>query len=129
VYFVDPTKIYQNPISAIEIESQTMVMWCEIEGKPVPDVTWKKDKVTLVNGGRITTNNPSVVGRANSTLTITNLVRSDEGTYTCTVNNTVNTVVSSPGTGHLTVNCKYIVVYCLFKMLVSYLLSYNIYMK
>ena len=80
-------------------------MWCELEGKPLATVKWKKDGQELTNGGKVTITNPSAVGRANSTLTITGLVRGDEGMYTCTVTNAVNTARSS--SGYLTVNCKY----------------------
>jgi len=81
-------------------------MWCEIEGKPITTVTWKREGVAVLDGGRISINNPSIMGRAKFTLTISNLVRGDEGSYTCTATNTEGTVVSPSSSGHLTVNCK-----------------------
>ena len=81
------------------------MLWCEVDGKPLSNVTWKKDGTFLSSGGRITITNPSVVGRANSTLTINNLKKTDQGLYTCTVKNILGTVASPSTSGRLTV-CK-----------------------
>ncbi|KAK3749889.1 hypothetical protein QZH41_008268, partial [Actinostola sp. cb2023] len=102
-----PPVIFVNPLNDTKNEGETATMWCEIEGKPLSNVTWKHGNIAISNGGRISINNPSIVGRANSTLTISNLVRSDEGSYTCTATNADDTVVSPSSSGRLTVNCKY----------------------
>ncbi|XP_031560223.1 peroxidasin homolog, partial [Actinia tenebrosa] len=89
--------IFQNPLNLTKREGDSMVMSCGVDGNPVPEVTWKKDVVTLVHGDRINITKPSSVGRVYSTLTISNLVVGDKGTYKCMVNNTLNAVVSIPG--------------------------------
>lgn len=78
-----------------------------MEGKPLGNVTWRKDGQVVSNDTRVNISNPREVGRANSTLTITNLTRGDEGRYTCTVNNSVGAATSGNSSGYLTVNCKY----------------------
>ena len=99
--------IFAGPRNETKIEGQNVTLWCEMEGKPLASVTWQKDGQALSDGGKIRINNPSVVGRANSTLTITGLTRGDEGLYTCTLSNALETVTSDSSLGHLTVNCKY----------------------
>ena len=78
-----------------------------MDGNPSANVTWKKDGQVLSNGSRRTISNPNVVGRANSTLTITGLTRDDEGLYTCTVSNSLGTVTSGNSSGYLSVIRKY----------------------
>ena len=98
--------IFVDPRNETKSEGQSVTLWCEVEGKPLADVTWKKDGQALSNAGRITISNPNAVERANSTLTVTNLTRADEGLYTCTVSNDGGTATSGSSVGHLTVNCK-----------------------
>jgi hypothetical protein len=81
-------------------------MWCIAQSVPNDGITWHKDGVSLVNSERVIPNTQELVGMVNATLTIIKLDRSDEGTYTCTVNKTGKLEVSLPRTGYLTVNCK-----------------------
>ena len=106
-FFQDLDVISADLRNETKIEGQNVTLWCDMEGKPLASVTWKKGGRVLSNADRITIINPTAVGRANSTLTITGVERGDEGLYTCTVNNSVGTVSSRSSSGYLTVNCKY----------------------
>ena len=83
-----------------------------MEGKPLPNVTWENKRQALLNDSRVHISHSTVVGRANSTLTITNLTRSYEGWYNCTASNVVGAAKSLPSSGYLTVNCKYFTPRC-----------------
>ena len=63
---------------------------------------WTKDGVDISENQRISV---SDFKGNTSNLTITNIVRGDEGQYRCVANNSVNTATSAPG--KLTVNCEY----------------------
>ena len=75
---------------------------CTVYGNPTPDVKWTKDGHDILENQRI---NVSDFKGNTSSLTITNVVRGDEGRYRCLANNSVNITTSAPG--KLIVNCEY----------------------
>ena len=111
LFSVSP-KILVYPLNDTRSEKQTANLRCDFYGYPLPSVTWKRDGKDLParDGISVSYNLRLRLSerQVSSVLNITNLVRSDQGLYTCIVNNTVGTVVSPSRTGYLTVNCKLI---------------------
>ncbi|KAJ7386428.1 hypothetical protein OS493_008553 [Desmophyllum pertusum] len=96
VYF--QPEFTSNPQNKTIKEGEIVILSCTVVGVPAPDVIWTKDGQTLPVDQRL-----NVSSRENtSTLTITNVVRGDQGLYRCVANNSVNTSTSYPGM--LTVN-------------------------
>ena len=90
-------------------ESGVVSFTCIARGAPAPSITWSE-----TSGGRIGIVSPPAVtdgdgfSIVNSTLTISNLTRSDAGDYTCTASNTVMGVgVMETLTFTLSVNCMF----------------------
>jgi hypothetical protein len=72
-----------------------------VSGNPTPTVQWYKDGQLLnISADPRLTKDPG-----SNSLTITNLIRSDEGGYVCNATNNISSVISQ--TGVLEVNCKY----------------------
>ena len=66
---------------ALSSSTVTLLAFTDIEGNPVPNVTWTGPNNTVITpGGRF---NTSVDGE----ITITNVTNEDNGTYTCVVSN------------------------------------------
>ena len=59
----------------------TLIAFTDIEGNPVPNVTWTGPDNTLITPGDHF--NTSIDGQ----ITITNVTNEDNGTYTCIVSN------------------------------------------
>ena len=59
----------------------TLIAFTDIEGNPVPNVTWTDPDNTLITPGDHF--NTSIDGQ----ITITNVTNEDNGTYTCIVSN------------------------------------------
>ena len=89
-------------MTVIEEQNVNLTLDCTVYGNPTPDVKWTKDGHDLSENQRI---NVSDFKGNTSSLTITNIVRGDEGRYRCMANNSVNTIISAPG--KLIVNCEY----------------------
>jgi len=67
-----------------KMEGESVTMSCEIDGEPVPKVSWKrkdKDLQKMESDNRITYS--SHKGIANASMTISNLVAEDYGDYAC----------------------------------------------
>ena len=111
LFSVSP-QILHYPFNDTRSEKQSAKLTCDFHGYPLPSVTWMRDGKDLASSNRISISDNErlrfSVRQVSSVLTITNLVRGDQGLYTCTVNNTIRTVVSPSRTGFLTVNCKLI---------------------
>ena len=105
--FSDSADILSSPSSTTTNESATVVLSCEVEGKPKPIVTWFKDGVAVnTSDSRISATHLGSDGRSESNLTIVNAHRSDSGSYHCRASNGIGAIAnSSPAI--LTVNCKY----------------------
>jgi len=104
---LDPSKILVNPSPDTKIEKEDVTLSCEYEGKPKPTVEWFVNDTTKLNPSdpRIQITNTGDVKGVNSSLTIYNLNRTDEGCYKCVVSNSIKANVSSTE-AQLTVNCK-----------------------
>jgi hypothetical protein len=93
--------IQTHPSDTTRNEGQTVTLVCSVSGKPTPTVQWYKDgQVLNISADPRLTKDPG-----SSSLTITNLIRSDEGGYVCTATNNIS--ISSSNQGFLEVNCEY----------------------
>ena len=106
-FLSDPPRILSHPSPDTKLETETVTLTCQYEGKPKSTVTWFKDGTELVtkNSSRLTVMETGDVTSTTSSLTITNLNRTDEGKYKCQVSNSIQTNVPSTE-AQLTVNCK-----------------------
>ena len=103
-FFLVPPQFISSPqnVTVIEEQNVNLTLDCTVYGNPTPDVKWTKDGHDISENQRI---NVSDFKGNTSSLTITNIVRGDEGQYRCMANNSVNTTTSAPG--KLIVNCEY----------------------
>ena len=103
----DPPKFFTHPRAQTINETDTLVLTCELEGKPLANVAWQNDGVRLdpSKDNRLDITQPTRVNGSESRLTITRVNRTDQGNYTCRANNSVDTVMSS--TSRVTVQCEY----------------------
>ena len=111
-FLLDPVSV-TIPLAdmmVVETEGGMVTFTCTATGVPAPYFTWSPPD----DGDRISVNtDPAVIDSdgfisVTSTLTISSLLKTDTGTYTCTANNTVmgsNIIMSR--TFNITVNCEY----------------------
>ena len=92
-----------NPQNVTKTEGENVTLNCAVYGDPKPDVKWTKDRARLDISGNQRLSVSTFTANTSS-LTITNIVREDEGQYRCVANNSVNTGTYA---GMLTVHCKY----------------------
>ena len=98
MFFQVQPEFTSNPQNITKIEGESVIVSCTVVGNPAPDVIWTKDGQTL-------NERPAVSSTGNtSSLTITNVVRGDQGLYRCVANNSIDTSTSNPGM--LTVHCE-----------------------
>lgn len=67
--------------------TSTMMIHCKPLGGPVPEKTWKRDNVDIVDGGRYKI-------LKNGSLQISNVQESDAGKYRCTAVNVLGSAFS-----------------------------------
>ena len=104
----DPPKILTSPSGVTKTEEQNVTLSCRFEGKPIPRmVEWLANgqKLNINSNSRLSVSQLGDASSATSSLTITNLKRTDEGDFTCVISNTVKSNVFSTAL-QLTVNCK-----------------------
>ena len=103
-FFLVPPEFISSPqnVTVIEEQNVNLILDCTVYGNPTPDVKWTKDGVDISENQRISV---SDFKGNTSNLTITNIVRGDEGQYRCVANSSVDSTASAPG--KLTVNCEY----------------------
>ena len=105
LYAKDP-RIVISPNSVTKIERQNITFECNVEKIAQSTVTWWNGSTQIdTSGNRYKVTQSSAIG-ITVTLTIINVIRSDEGVYRCKAQNDV----SNPS--FLTVNCKF--VFCWF---------------
>ncbi|EDO45383.1 predicted protein, partial [Nematostella vectensis] len=98
-----PPKFFQSPKNETVTEKSNVTLTCQLECKPKCSVTWLKDNTPLdTSPDRITVTHPGSYGNTTSSLTITNLVRTDEARYSCKAINAAGEKSSEQGL--LTVN-------------------------
>ena len=76
----------------------SVALTCEGRAAPTPDITWIRDGVVLTNTSNINiVTNIITDNQRNrlSTLTVSVFTITEEGNYTCSVSNTVESVVTS----------------------------------
>ena len=89
---IDPVEIDSAPSSQHAVEGNGVTLFCNATGNPTPSIAWTKQ-------GRNT------VLSSSETLTLTNLMRGDNGTvYRCKVQNILG---SDEANATITVLCKY----------------------
>ena len=60
-----------------------MVVECAATGRPTPTITWYKDSVELTSSNGLTIINTTNGSYAQSILTISSVIKADEGIYKC----------------------------------------------
>ena len=106
--FTDAAKILGSPSPETKTETENVTLSCQYEGKPKSSVQWFKSDGTPLDpasSSRITITDTGSETSATSSLTITNLNRTDQAKYKCVVSNSIQANVSS-AEAQLTVNCK-----------------------
>jgi len=73
--------------STTAIEGEHLVLTCNVEGNPTPEVTWMKGNTTLVPSDRISFKTEED-GPENTTLIVTPVNVDDRGVYMCLIDNT-----------------------------------------
>ncbi|XP_078575877.1 uncharacterized protein LOC144861748 [Branchiostoma floridae x Branchiostoma japonicum] len=93
---ISPT-VTQHPQNERIPLGHTASFSCTGRGEPLGSVSWSHGSTVLTNGGRyvIATNPGSAQYTFVGTLTISSVVRNDNGQYTCTVTNTAGPPVTS----------------------------------
>ncbi|XP_033745702.1 neuroglian-like [Pecten maximus] len=84
-------EITSGPGQLTVAERQSVTLTCENDGKPQPELTWKKG-AQILRGSRYT--------QTGSSITIADVLSADGGTYTCTASNVYD---KKSSTGSLTV--------------------------
>ena len=93
-----PATVIIPPLDGIVTEGSTVTLQCSATGKPnTITYTWKHASNDIIIGGRYSLNGGS--------LTISNIIRDDDGIYTCYASNGVGQPDSASAT--VTVYCKY----------------------
>ena len=87
-----------HPQNKAKTQGENVNFTCNAVGNPAPTFPWTRDGSVVITTSRI------VFNENNKTLTITNVIRGDNGEYICVATNNVNTVESNPST--LNVQCK-----------------------
>ena len=88
--------ITQSPQSVSIGVGASFTLSCSASGNPTPSFTWSKDGNTLANDG-------SHIVINGGTVTVSNVVQSDVGTYTCVA---ANSVGSAQANALVTILCK-----------------------
>ena len=111
-FLLDPVSV-TVPLAdmmVVETEGDMVTFTCTATGVPAPSFTWSppddEDRISVNTDPAVTDSDGFI--SVMSTLTISNLLRTDTGTYTCTASNTVmgsNMMMSRTFT--FTVNCEY----------------------
>ena len=83
IFLVVPAKILKSPDTVTVNEGDIIQLTCEFQGKPVPKATWTCNNVTLSPSDhyKVDTADTSI------TLTIPKATKTDDNTYTLTVEN------------------------------------------
>jgi hypothetical protein len=98
----DKPEVTIEPSGTTEVvERQNVTLTCVVDGKPSPTIQWLKNNAKL----NVTGHSRFSVSSVDTVLSITGVVREDEGNYSCKATNKVDSLVSS--SAQLIVNCKY----------------------
>ena len=100
----DQPEITANPQNTTRIEGDNVTLSCNVDGNPVPTISWTRDGSPVSTSGRIS------ISDDKKQLTITNVKRTDSGEYRCVANNSLGNATSNAAT--LNVKCKYSILFC-----------------
>ena len=118
--FSDPASISNQPTGSVNVAgTSVVVLFCGVQGLPIPTIAWLKNGQPLSPDSRVQiTTNPSVFipneeeaefGSITSSLLVQDLVLSDAGSYVCQAENTgaLNTTFTVNSVqANITVECK-----------------------
>ena len=87
-----------TPSSVIVNQTGTVTLTCRVFGIPTPTVTWTKSStnIPLTTSGTLTISTTTNGNNITSTLTITQITRSDMDTYNCSGSNGRINIINSP---------------------------------
>lgn len=99
--FADQPEIALNPLNATKVEGENITWSCNATGNPEPIISW------IFYGSNInTTYNPRIVfSKGRQEMTITSIIRTDNGEYQCMASNMLGNVSSRVAT--LDILCRY----------------------
>ena len=106
IYFnciTDKPEITVHPKNETKLERDNVVFTCNVDGNPVPTISWTRDG-SLINNTNSNFTRISL-SRDKKQLTITNLSRTDSGEYRCVASNSLGHKTSKAAS--LDVQCKH----------------------
>ena len=100
--FIDPPDLISSFDDLIKNKSDTLTLHCQFSGTPAPSITWYRNISTfdamLRTGGKISIREVKSFRKTNSSLEVRNLVKEDEGTYTCIGSNGIGNFIDAVNT-------------------------------
>lgn len=100
--YIDPPDVISNFEDLIKNESDTLMLHCQFSGTPAPSVTWYRNVSTfnarLRTGGKISIREVKSFRKTDSYLEVRDLVKGDEGTYTCIGSNGIGNFIDAVNT-------------------------------
>jgi len=100
LFVTDQPEIAAHPQNKTRIEGDNVTLSCNVDGQPVPIISWNRNGYPVNISGRVS------ISDDKKQLTITNVKRTDNGNYRCVANNSLGNSTSNAAT--LNVQCKYI---------------------
>ena len=103
----DPPTVVDGLLDSIKVVNESVIFSCTFTGNPLPYVSWEReDDDVIIPNDQIGIRFINVsIDTIQSTLVITNLIKDDEGNYTCTANNSVSDFIETndSSTAYLTI--------------------------
>jgi len=96
-------EIVAHPQNKTTIEGNNETLSCNVDGNPVPIISWIEDGSPVNTGLRIS------ISDDKKQLTITNVKRTDHGTHRCVANNSLRNDTANAAT--LNVQCKHSILF------------------
>jgi len=103
LFVTDQPEIATHPQNKTRTEGANVTLSCNVDGNPVPIISWTRDGSPVNTSGRIS------ISDDKKQLTITNVKRTDNGTYRCVANNSLGNVTSNAAT--VNVQCKHSILF------------------
>ena len=98
LFVTDQPEITDHPQNKTRIEGDNVNLSCNVDGNPVPTISWTRDESPVITSERIS------ISDDKKQLTITNVKRTNSGEYRCVANNSLGDATSNAAT--LNVQCK-----------------------
>ena len=103
LFDTDQPEITDHPQNTTTIEGNNVTLSCNVDGNPVPTISWTRHGSPVSASGGIS------ISDDKKQLTITNVKRTDNGNYRCVANNSLGDAASNPAT--LNAQCKYSILF------------------